>query len=376
MTADQRQYLDIHVLQTVPPSCVNRDDTGSPKTALFGGVQRARVSSQSWKRATRLMFDATTDDGALGIRTKRIVELVAEQVKALDESLSDDADQLATDVLLAGKIKVAAPRKGGVAESGYLIFVSRAQVRALAEEAVASHQENRKPDPKVVKAAIQRYNSLDLALFGRMVAEDTSLNVNAAVQVAHALSVHAVQAEYDYFTAVDDLKSRSQEEEDSGAGMIGTVEFNSSTLYRYATVNLAMLEHNLGDQEAVALAVRQFISCFVQSMPTGKQNTFANRTLPDALCVSLRSGQPVSLVGAFERAIPATNDGYLGQAVQRLVRHAQEVDLAYDSSPTQVWTLGVGEAAASLDDLSARTSMPALLDGVTAALRTPAGEQT
>jgi CRISPR system Cascade subunit CasC len=333
-----RTYIDVHVLQTVPPSNLNRDDTGSPKTAFYGGVRRARVSSQAWKRATRTAFDSVLDRSQLGVRTRRVVELVAEEIERQDGTLSD-AERLAAAEGVLGKAGIAlkpARKKEAPKESGYLLFLSRQQVHNLAAVAVAVH--GGAEYPKNVKQLADTEHSVDLALFGRMVADDTGLNVDASVQVAHAISVHAVEEQFDYFTAVDDHKN-VDEEEDAGAGMIGTVEFNSSTLYRYATVDVDGLTENLGDPAAVRAAVEAFLACFVTSMPTGKQNTFANRTLPDAVLVQVRDDQPVNYVGAFEEAIVSTT-GRAVLAVDRLAEHARQLDEAYGLQPVAAFAAG------------------------------------
>ena len=148
-----------------------------------------------------------------------------------------------------------------------------------------------------------------MVLFGRMVAEAASLNYDAAAQVAHSISTHAVQNEYDYFTAVDDCP----DSDNAGASHLDTKEYNSATLYRYATVNVMELERHLGAKKA-AEVVRSFGEAFIRSMPTGSQNTFANRTLPDAVYVTIREDQPVNLCGAFERAVRKSAEGYAGPA--------------------------------------------------------------
>jgi CRISPR system Cascade subunit CasC len=292
-----RTIVDVHVLQTVPPSNINRDDTGSPKTAMYGGARRARVSSQAWKRATRDAFGSLLDKTDLGTRTKRVVELLAEEITRQDASLAERAPALAEEVLAAAGIKIVKSRKekeGALPESGYLLFLSNRQVTNLADLAVsAAHEagEGKISIPRAeARARADREHSVDVSLFGRRVADVTDLNVDAAAQVAHALSVHAVDTEYDYFTAVDDHKN-ADAEEDAGAGMIGTVEFNSSTLYRYATVDVDRLQDNLGHAKASCRAVEAFVRAFVTSMPTGKQNTFANRTLPDAVLILVRDTQ-------------------------------------------------------------------------------------
>ena len=328
-------YVDIHIIQNLPPSCVNRDDSGSPKSAVYGGVRRLRVSSQSWKRATRLYFNDLLDAKDVGVRTKRVVEVLAERITEDAPELAGDAVTLAEGVFKAARIKLSPPRgkKDAPQESGYLLFLSTSQIARLAELAIASARDGEALDAKTVKKIFKEAHAVDIALFGRMVADDTDLNIDAACQVAHAISTHAAENEYDFFTAVDDDKSRS-EEEDAGAGMMGTVEFSSATMYRYATVNLDMLVENLGDGDAALRALEVFIKGFCLSMPTGKQNTFANRTLPEAVVVSVRDDQPVSLVGAFEKPIRTNEaDGYLARSVGALAEHARAIEDNYGLKP-------------------------------------------
>lgn len=365
-----RTIIDVHVIQTVPPSNLNRDDTGSPKTATYGGVRRARVSSQAWKRATRDAFENLLDRAELGVRSKRVVELVAEQISVQDRDLSTRAWELAGEVLSAAGIKTTPPRKATpgkelAAESGYLIFFSRNQIRRLAELAVdAAHTA---ADGKVTidknqaKARAGQEHSVDVSLFGRMVAEVTELNVDAAVQVSHALSVHAVSNEYDYFTAVDDRK-KAHTDEDAGAGMIGTVEFNSSTLYRYATLDVDRLRDNLGDDDVTRRATEAFVRAFVSSMPTGKQNTFANRTLPDAVLVLARDSQSINFVGAFEDPVtPDEDGGRVAASIRRLAEHGRELHEAYDQTPAGGWVVGVGTKVDPLAALGTRGSLDATI---------------
>ena len=328
-------YVDIHIIQNLPPSCVNRDDSGSPKSAVYGGVRRLRVSSQSWKRATRLYFNDLLDAEDIGVRTKRVVEVLASTIAKDAPELAENAAGLSEGVFKAARIKLSPPRgkKDGTQESGYLLFLSTSQIARLAELAISSARDGEALDAKTVKKIFKEAHAVDIALFGRMVADDTDLNIDAACQVAHAISTHAAENEYDFFTAVDDEKNRS-EEEDAGAGMMGTVEFSSATMYRYATVNLDMLVENLGDGNAALRALEVFIKGFCLSMPTGKQNTFANRTLPEAVVVSVRDDQPVSLVGAFEKPI-RTNEanGYLARSVGALAEHARAIEDNYGLKP-------------------------------------------
>ena len=178
----KRLYVDFHVLQTVPPSCINRDDTGSPKTAIYGGVTRARVSSQAWKHTMRQAFveESLLDEEDVGKRTKKVTELVEKEIAAL--APEKDAAKLAKKTLDNAGIKN--DEKGTKA----LFFISQAQIKALAQLAVEECT-----DKKEYKKALSTAPSADIALFGRMVADDPSLNFDAAAQVAHSISTHAVQ---------------------------------------------------------------------------------------------------------------------------------------------------------------------------------------
>ena len=343
----KRLYVDFHVLQTVPPSCVNRDDTGSPKTAVYGGAVRARVSSQAWKHAMRVMFTEEMSDAVeTGYRTKKGTDLVAKQIKAL--APDKDALKLAQKVIADAGIK--SDDKGTKA----LFFMSTAQAKALAELAVEGCK-----DKKQYKEALKAAPSADMALFGRMVADDPSLNYDAAAQVAHSISTHTVQNEYDYFTAVDDC----QAEDNAGAGHLGTAEYNSSTLYRYATVNVMELAGQLGAAQT-AETVRAFGEAFLFSMPTGKQNTFANRTLPDAVYVTLREDQPVNLCGAFERAVPRSVQGYAAPSKAALAQYAQQMYSSFAEAPAQSFTVGSG-----LEELAPAQTAKAMLDALEKAVR-------
>lgn len=367
-------YIDIHILQTVPPSNINRDDTGSPKTATFGGVRRARVSSQAWKRATRRDFGSHLDQSELGERSLFIAERIARAVAERRPELQDNALDLAINVLKAANINVQLDKPKATesderdrhARTGYLMFLSRAQIGALADLVVA--QPDGKYAKKDAQRAIKEAPSLDVSLFGRMIAEAPDLSIDACAQVAHALSVHSVENEFDYFTAVDD----NADEDNAGAGMIGTVEFNSSTLYRYATVNANQLAEQLGSAHAAAKAVEAFVRSFIVSMPTGKQNTFANRTRPDFVLLGVRNDQPINLVGAFEDPIES-RQGRMSRSVAALMTYRRELDAAYGMEPVALCALAAGgaargEAAEALDGVH-RVTLDELVAAAGSAVR-------
>lgn len=323
-------YVDIHVLQNVPPSCVNRDDTGSPKTAKYGGTVRARVSSQAWKHEMRKMFEEIFNQEEIGIRTKKIPQMIAEEIKRIDDSVDDEkALKLASKALDYIGVKSNKENKTDV-----LMFFSMAQAKALAKLVIEGCG-----DKKEYQAAVKESPSVDMALFGRMVAADAGLNIDAAVQVAHAISTHTVHNEYDYFTAVDDLISDNE----AGAGHLGTVEFTSATLYRYATVNVKELYKKLG--ERTPDVVQGFIESFIKSMPTGKQNTFANRTVPDYIYITLRKDQPINLCGAFEKPVSGKEGGYFEMSEKALKEYSQKVYKNYACAPEKSWTFEDGNLA-------------------------------
>lgn len=200
--SNERLYVDFHVVQTVPPSCVNRDDTGRPKTAFYGGANRARVSSQSWKHAMRLMFNELFTSEELGYRTMHAVDLIANEIKKLDSSFDDEtAVKEAIKAMNSAGVKINEKKDN---KTGALFFISAVQANNLAQLVISGEK-----DAKLYKQALKETPSVDIALFGRMVADDADLNVDAASQVAHSISTHAVQNEYDYFTAVDDCCLRT-----------------------------------------------------------------------------------------------------------------------------------------------------------------------
>lgn len=358
---EERLFLDVNVIQTMPPNCANRDDTGSPKTCMYGGVRRARVSSQSWKRAAREYFHGNVDESMLSVRTMKIVQMVASKIMEIDSSIDEGAAvKMAVDVLEKAGVKVKAKEKkkekksdeDSIPESQALFFMSNKQASNLAVLAIGGNY-----DKKAVEEALNKGHGIDIALFGRMVADNPLLNADASAQVAHAISTHRVENEYDYFTAVDEKSP----EDNAGAGMIGTVEFNSSTLYRYATVAVHDLARQLDDKGTTAMAVKEFVRSFVLSMPTGKQNTFANRSVPYAVFIALRRDQPVSLAPAFESPVQPerSNGGYNPGSVAAMVVCEQEFRRDFIEPPIASWQIGNG-----LDALGPSVSLKDALEQI------------
>jgi CRISPR system Cascade subunit CasC len=321
---DKRFYLDIHAIQTLPPSNVNRDDTGSPKTAVYGGVRRARVSSQAWKRAIRQYFLEEAGEN-LGVRSLNVIKYLAERIMLADPSVSEDKA-----MTISEKIFNDAGIKTKDQKTKALFFLGKKQADALAEAAVKGET-----DRENLKQLFCDNPAIDIALFGRMVADDPSLNEDASAQVAHAISTHEVQTEFDFYTAVDDMAP----EDNAGAGMLGTIEYNSSTLYRYANIAMHELVRQLNDKEQAINAAKLFIKAFANSMPTGKSNTFANQTLPQFLMINIRRDRPVNLVTAYENPVKSRS-GNVEPSIQRLF---DEVKLTEKFVQAPVRTLYVAE---------------------------------
>lgn len=336
-------YLDIHVIQTVPSSNINRDDNGSPKTAMYGGVTRARVSSQSWKHAMRHDFNQRNQDDK-GFRTKDAFKSLVVAIKELNSELTDE--EVATkahDVFATAGVKLDSKTD----QTKALLMISQGQINKLAEYSL-SHETL---DKKELKTVFNSEQSLDLALFGRMVADNPELNVEGSAQVAHAISTHMIIPEFDYFTAVDDL----QPEDNAGAAMLGVIEYNSATLYRYANLNINELIANLGTENAVEGAL-QYVRSFVLCMPTGKQNTFANKTLPSYVMVTLRDDTPVNLASAFEEPVES-NTGYVKPSIKQLENEFGEAEQYVDPA---LLTLILSKTGSSIGEQE--TNLTVLLD--------------
>ncbi|MFE6384765.1 type I-E CRISPR-associated protein Cas7/Cse4/CasC [Nocardiopsis dassonvillei] len=323
-------FLDIHVLHTLPYSNVNRDDLGSPKTVVYGGTERTRVSSQSWKRTVRHRVEERLGDPA--VRTRRIVGEIAGRLTALgwDPSLAEQGGQQIVLSAAKGGIKLEKEKEGESRATSVLFYLPVSAVDALAaiahehREAVA--KESAKKSPKGVLpaddiVAVLRSRNATVNLFGRMLAELPSTEVDGTVQFAHAFTTHGTSVEVDFFTAVDDVPK----ENDRGSGHMNVGQFSTGTFYRYANIDLAGLLRNLdGDTAAARELVSEFLRAFLGTVPSGKQNATAAMTLPDLAHVVVRSDRPVSYAPAFEAAVRDT-EGFAPASVSRLSCYAGKI---------------------------------------------------
>jgi len=360
-------FIDLHIVQNVAPSCLNRDDTGAPKDAMFGGYRRARVSSQCLKRAARLHFASSglLSPDELAIRTRNIVTLISDRLAQLGH---DDTTTAITAVLDAADLGVKARKAKGdepapAPQTEYLLFLANAVVDQLIQLIADNIDELSKGKAtaalkKEIIGLMSSANAVDVAMFGRMVADKKDLGVDAAAQVAHAISANKIDRESDFFTAVDDWTAADE----ADAGMLGSVEFNSSCLYRFATINLDLLIKNLGGDRDLALkGLAAFLRSSVLAIPSGKQNTFAAHNLPAAVAIGVHNSQPISLANAIEKPVwhGEHANGLAAATVARLQQHATTLSNAYGlelglqvMDTTGAWD---GDTIAALDDLITTT---------------------
>lgn len=324
------RFIDIHLLQTLPYSNINRDDLGSPKSLVYGGASRTRVSSQSWKRATRFSIEAALGDSAA--RTRRIPSRVA--MELIDRGWPTDLANAAGQqiALSAGKSGLKLEEGGGA--TSVLLYLPTTAIGQLTElvagnrAAIEGELGKKKPAPvlptqEVTKILAERNGVINL--FGRMLAELPGAEVDGSVQVAHAFTTHSTNTEVDFFTAVDDLNLT----DDRGSGHMNSAEFSSGVFYRYASVDIIGLTKNCGSASAAELT-GAFLRAFIAALPTGKQNSTAPNTIPDLAYVAVRSDRPVSLAPAFESPVTATGEGgFAARSRDRLADYAQRLHLLW-----------------------------------------------
>ena len=341
-------FLQLHLLTAYGPSNLNRDDTGRPKSVLFGGAPRLRISSQSLKRAWRTS-DIFRDrlDGHLASRTQRLGEDVR---RRLVEGGMGEEEALAAARKIAnvfGKLRAETGRTQAFIEQ--LAFVSpeeRAEAFALADRALAGEElEAPKPDDILRRTD----TAADIAMFGRMLARHPKFNREAAVQVAHAITTHRAVAEDDYYTAVDDLKSRD-EPEDAGAGFVGVQEFGAGVFYLYLCVDRGLLLENLGGDRAVGDAsVAALAEAAATVAPRGKRASFASHARAFYALAEKGTAQPRSLAAAFLKPVSGTDQG--SASVAKLEKFRDRLDRAYGPCAADRRTMNAESGDGTLAEL-------------------------
>ena len=382
--------LELHIIQNFAPSNLNRSETGAPKDCIFGGSRRARISSQCFKRAMREHFrENFSAQENLAERSTRLVEEIASQLEGSGKD-KEEAKRIVETALSGIGLKMSAK---DATKTQYLLFLGRDEIKRIGEVclnnydallAVApqsaeglSAKDAKKAAkgaaPAEVSKALQKVldggKAADLALFGRMLADLPDKNRDASSQVAHAISTHKVGLEFDFFTAVDDLKP----EDTAGSDHLGTVEFNSACFYRYANVNVEKLRENLqGYEDLTRATIEAYIRAAVEAIPTGKQNSFATHEKPSLVLATVSDAGKCSLANAFEKAVAVEEwndetkekrEGLVLNSIEKLSGHYGKINKIYgDNTKSKVFvktndarTNGLGTEARSFAELIDKT---------------------
>ncbi len=306
--------IEYHILQSFPVVCLNRDDVGSPKTAIVGGVKRARVSSQCWKRQVRLALHAEGIN--LAVRTKRLADLIKKNFSEKEKMEYENRINFVAKALSNNTLVFFSDREA----KAFADFTKKIDEKDIIEEDEEGKGKNKKE--KIIKELCkevtkqrkenQGLDGLDIALFGRMIAKATSLTSEAAASFSHAITTHKINSEIDYFTAVDDLSS----EENEGAGHLGALEFNSGTFYRYVSLNLGLLFDYLGNEEDLRTAVTAFTKALYIAVPQARQKTQSGYCPWDFAHIYVRKGQELQL--SFEAPVKTSYNGYLEGSIKAM----------------------------------------------------------
>lgn len=347
-------FLQLHLLTAYPAANLNRDDAGRPKSAIFGGVPRLRVSSQSLKRAWRTSsVFAEKLSGRVGTRTQQLGKTVSDHLMIAKGANETDALEVAKKVAaIFGKLLDPKKIKEGQDESfiRQLAFVAPEEEKKALEIA-EKILEDKDFEPSVSDVLLRADGAADIAMFGRMLADNPSYNREAAVQVAHAITTHRAEAEDDYYVAVDDLADPSVSES-AGTSFIGVQEFGSGLFYLYICVDTSLLVKNLENKKELARdAILSLVEAAATVGPTGKQASFASRARAQYILAERGSGQPRTLAAAFLRPVRA--DDLLEGSVARITAFRENLDSVYGKSDlTSVYCLASPDkASGSLDEV-------------------------
>ena len=361
------RFIQLHLLTAYPPANLNRDDMGSPKTAKMGGYDRLRVSSQCLKRTWRSsdIFEHAMA-GHIGTRTKEMGLKVYDILnsKGIDHKEAIEWTKPIAGVF--GKLKeLSKKEKEGLKELSkverekkelveleieQLVFFDTEEIEALTSLADDVAARRKGPNNGELELLREKMHAADIALFGRMLASEPSYNIEAACQVAHAISVHSIVIEDDYFTAVDDLNKGS---EDMGAAHIGETRFAAGLFYSYICINRELLIENLvGNQDLASKAIRALTEAAVKVAPEGKQNSFASRAYASYVLAESGDQQPRSLSVAYLKPIThRENDDFINDSIDLLVTQKDSFDRVYGDCADSRYELNVPKEEGSLKGL-------------------------
>ncbi len=387
-----KRFIQLHLLTAYPPANLNRDDQGSPKTAKMGGYDRLRVSSQCLKRTWRtseLFEEEISNNEKVSVfgkqlplnNGKRSKEFSTEWVKpyltgkGIEEepaenwskdlcrafgSMENDENKLSQ---LAQISDIEAKGFEGLVDEVCRVLLNNEMSDVVNElkELIAKRDAKKKSDDiKKANVAITKFlsqkvllegkSSVDIALFGRMLASSPAFNIEAACQVAHAISVHPVVIEDDYFTAVDDLNKGL---EDMGAAHIGETRFAAGLFYAYICINRELLIKNLDGNEGLAKkAIRALTEAAVKVAPEGKQNSFASRAYASYVLAEKGDQQARSLSVAYLKPINhRENDDFIHDSIAALVKQKDSFDRVYGDCADSRYELNVPKEQGSLTEL-------------------------
>ncbi|KFN38315.1 CRISPR-associated protein Cse4 [Smithella sp. F21] len=341
-------FIQLHLLTSYPPSNLNRDDLGRPKTAIMGGKTRLRVSSQSLKRAWRtssIFSDALK--GHIGTRTKTMGIEVYEALKSkgvAENNAKEWARQIAEVFGKGKKANAANPLDElEIEQLAHFSTEEKTAIDALVDKLATTKAAPSADDLKLLK---KKHTAADIAMFGRMLASAPAFNTEAAVQVAHAVTVHDVAVEDDYFTAVDDL---NKGDEDMGAAHIGETEFGAGVFYLYICINRDLLLENMGDKTLADKAIAALVEAAAKVSPSGKQNSFASRAYASYIMAEKGEQQPRSLSVAFLK--PAHGEDVLSKAIDAIVTKRANMEKVYGQCAKATKTMNAETGEGSLAEI-------------------------
>lgn len=335
-------FVELHVIQNFAPSCLNRDESNSPKDCIFGGYRRARISSQCIKRAMRdQVFPKYLGKINLATRTLKTAKLIAKELVSRDKT-EDEATLVSKNIIETLGLKLDKNDK-----SKALLFLGTGEISALVDlcesywEVLNTEKLNKKSKEfkelkKESENALDGKKAADLALFGRMIAELPKKRVDAAAQVAHAISTNRLKMDFDFFTALDEALS----EEEQGAAMMDTIEFNSACYYRYSNISVDQLVTNLQDDVKLAKeTIICFINATIEAIPTGKQTSMAAQNPPSFIMTVVRDDNLWSLSNAFATPIKGERGNLIGDSITALIQYWTQLKKTYGESEIKKVTI-------------------------------------
>ena len=360
-------FIEIHVIKNYPYSNLNRDEAGTPKTAVFGGVNRGRISSQSLKRSWRMSFDESFGRSVTSKRTRKMPEVVKDLL--VEKGIDDDVASVGMEMLA----KSFGSNEKSINTTGQIIPLGVDEINVIAEymsEVLSSKSADElrdmylKKDSKeftpfrkeLGKRTEKCGNAVDIALFGRMATSEMISDVEAAMQVAHAISTNRVDLEEDFFTAVDDLLMNDE----AGAAMMGVIEHDSCCYYEYACLDMDVLKDNLKYNDDADEIIEKLLPSLIKTIafanPSGKANTTGSHELPSAILIE-RKDVPYNLSNAFVKPVGSEGEGLIVNSVQTLADYCDLMNRKYEIPAARVWfsipdiDLSCAETALTFDEL-------------------------